>query len=121
MKLGTKIISHVQNIFSVQHKTGQFILSPNQLNIVLQLSMNSFLSCYRYLQNLKIVVTFCFLAIGQGPDRRLEKLNFTDIVLANFDNNLYVIISITVVLSNFGISNPTPPHLRLLQPSLNFA
>ena len=51
--------------------------------------MNSFLSCYRYLQNLKIVVTFCFLAVGQGPDRRLEKLNFTDIVLANFDNNLF--------------------------------
>ena len=84
--------------------------------------MNSFLSCYRYLQNLKIVVTFCFLAVGQGPDRRLEKLNFTDIVLANFDNNFYVIISIIVVLSNFGISNPTPPpHLVLLQPSLNFA
>ena len=71
--------------------------------------MNSFLSCYRYLQNLKIVVTFCLLAVGQGPDRRLEKLNFTDIVLANFDNNFYVIISIIVVLSNFGISNPTPP------------
>ena len=97
--------------FSVRHKTGEFILSPNQLNSFLQLSMNSFLSCYRYLQNLKIVVTFCFLAIGQGPDRRLEKLNFTDIVLANFDNNLYVIISITVVLSNFGISTPTPPQL----------
>ena len=71
--------------------------------------MNSFLSCYRYLQNLEIVVTFCFLAVGQGPDRRLEKLNFTDIVLANFDNNFYVIISIIVVLSNFGISTPLLP------------
>ena len=84
-------------------------MSPNQLSIVLQLLMNSFLSCYRYLQNLKIVVTFCFLAVGQGPDRRLEKLNFTDIVLANFDNNFYVIISITVVLSTLVFLTPLLP------------
>ena len=84
-------------------------MSPNQSNIVLQLLMNYFLSCYRYLQNLKIVVTFCFLAVGQGPDRRLEKLNFTDIVLANFDNNFYVIISITVVLSTLVFPTPLLP------------
>ena len=53
--------------FSVRHKTGEFILSPNQLNIFLQLSMNSFLSCYRYLQNLKMVVTkFAFWQLDRA-------------------------------------------------------